>query len=230
MLWRICFSGFIPSSIGNLNSLEILYLHNNNLSGPIPSGVFGLTNLKRLFLHNNQLSGSLGENISDLISLDKLRIEYNTLSGVIPQNICNLNLQWEDSISFNISNNMFCEPYPFCVQEVQGYQDTVNCGNMKNIAETPIAFFEKLKAYPNPFNPNTTIFIDLNRKNTLRVEILDLLGRKVKLLFNGTLDSGVQLLKWDGRNDYGLKVSPGIYFGIVKFDHSQDIIKLIMLK
>ena len=125
---------------------------------------------------------------------------------------------------------MFCEPYPFCVQEVQGYQDTVNCGNMKNIEESPIAFFEKLKAYPNPFNPNTTIFIDLNRKNTVRVEIVDLLGKKVKLLFNGTLDSGVQLLKWDGRNDYGLKVSPGIYFGIVKFDHSQDIIKLIMLK
>ena len=223
-------SGSIPASIGNLNSLEILYLHNNNLNGYIPSEIFGLTNLKRLFLHNNQLSGTLEENISDLISLDRFRIEYNDMSGVISQNICNLGLQWADSISFNISNNMFCEPYPFCVQGIQGYQDTLNCGSMKILEENSIPFLNRLKVYPNPFNPNTTISIELNGKKSVRVEIVDLLGKKVKLLFNGILQSGVQLLKWDGRNEYGLQVSPGIYFGIVKSDYSQEIIKLIMLK
>ena len=62
------------------------------------------------------------------------------MSGVISQNICNLDLQWADSISFNISNNMFCEPYPFCVQGVQGYQDTLNCGSMKILEENSIPF------------------------------------------------------------------------------------------
>ena len=97
--------------------------------------ICNLTNLKRLFLHNNQLSGTLEENISDLISLDRFRIEFNYISGVISQNICNLDLQWTDPISFNISNNMFCEPYPFCVQGIQGYQDTLNCGSMKIFEE-----------------------------------------------------------------------------------------------
>ena len=86
------------------------------------------------------MSGTLEENISDLISLDRFRIEYNDMSGVISQNICNLDLQWADSISFNISNNMFCEPYPFCVQGVQGYQDTLNCGSMKILEENSIPF------------------------------------------------------------------------------------------
>ena len=101
---------------------------------------------------------------------------------------------------------------------------------METLDKNSIPFFNRLKVYPNPFNPNVTIFIELNRKKNVRVEIVDLLGKKVRLLFNGSLQSGIQLLKWDGRNEYGLQVSPGIYFGIVKSDYSQEIIKLIMLK
>ena len=35
---------------------------------------------------------------------------------------------------------------------------------MKILDENSIPFLNRLKVYPNPFNPNTTIFIELNRK------------------------------------------------------------------
>jgi Leucine-rich repeat (LRR) protein len=45
-------SGSIPSSIGNLKSLSVLYLSDNKLSGPIPSSIGNFTSLSKLSLHS----------------------------------------------------------------------------------------------------------------------------------------------------------------------------------
>jgi hypothetical protein len=223
-------TGSIPSNLANLNLLEILYLHNNQLSGNIPTGIFGLTNLKRIFLNNNQLSGSISSNISDLISINKFRVESNNITGVIPQEICNMNLEWEDSISFNISNNQFCAPYPFCVQDFQGYQDTINCGSMNYFEKPSVNHHERIKAYPNPFNPQTTIYIEMGAAGRVKIDIIDLLGKKVKTLFSGRINSGLHSIQWYGKSENGRNIGPGIYFCIVNTEYSKEVIKLIMLK
>ena len=222
--------GTIPTSLGNLDHLEILYLHNNSLSGNLPPEIFGLTSLKRIFLHNNQLSGSISSNISDLISLNKFRIESNNLSGIIPQEICSLSLEWEDSIAFNISNNCFCEPLPDCVRNYQGYQDTSNCGSMHYLEDPSTIYNDKIMAYPNPFNPHTTIIIEMSRKSRVDIDIIDLLGRNIYTLFNGILESGTQKIHWNGKGANGNGIAPGIYFCTISSEYSQNVIKLILLK
>ena len=77
--------GEIPSEIGNLLDLEILFLINNQLSGEIPSEIGNLLNLGRLDLSSNQLSGEIPKEIGNLTNLGwDLILSYNQLSGEIP--------------------------------------------------------------------------------------------------------------------------------------------------
>ena len=62
-------------------------------------------------------------------------IEYTTeinlsnsgLTGEIPESICDLNIDWSSFWVFNIFNNQLCPPYPSCVEDYVGVQDTSDC-------------------------------------------------------------------------------------------------------
>jgi Leucine-rich repeat (LRR) protein len=125
-LWDNELSGEIPSEIGNLMSLQALGLSWNQLSGEIPSEIGNLTNLTRLYLHENQLTGSIPPEIGNLTNLDDLFLSNNQLTGEIPESICDLNIDWGSGY-FNISNNQLCPPYPSCIEDYVGTQDTSDC-------------------------------------------------------------------------------------------------------
>jgi hypothetical protein len=55
-----------------------------------------------------------------------LNLSENQLTGTIPETICNLNLDFSSWV-FNISNNQLCPPYPSCIENNVGYQDTSDC-------------------------------------------------------------------------------------------------------
>ena len=93
-------SGKIPESIGQLTYLETLNLAVNQLSGNIPQSIGKLNHLKWLYLWHNQLTGTIPEEICNIINnLTNVRIEYNQL----------------------------CPPYPNCIIDKVGLQDTTNC-------------------------------------------------------------------------------------------------------
>ena len=66
--------------------------------------------------------------------------------------------------------------------------------------------------YPNPFNPSTTIQFGVPRPSQVRLEIYDLRGRRVKTLVDQEVNAGYYKVLWDGRNEFGQKVSTGLYF------------------
>lgn len=51
--------------------------------------------------------------------------------------------------------------------------------------------------YPNPFNPSTTISIQIPQESRIQVEVFDILGQKVANLHNGVLSSGVHQVHWN---------------------------------
>ena len=66
-------------------------------------------------------------------------------------------------------------------------------------------------AYPNPFNPVTTIKYDIPEQSQVQLIIFDLLGRKINTLKNKTEEAGWYSIKWDGTNKNGKPLSSGMY-------------------
>ena len=120
-------TGSIPPEIGNLTNLQQLGLSWNQLSGEIPSEIGNLVNLTYLELFLNQLTGEIPSEIWNLTNLQIFLLNDNQVQGEIPDSICDLNINWYDSNYFNISNNQLCPPYPSCIEDDVGEQDTSDC-------------------------------------------------------------------------------------------------------
>jgi len=73
------------------------------------------------------------------------------------------------------------------------------------IAELP-ENFQLYPAYPNPFNPSTTLRFDLTQNAQVQLEVFDIMGRKVATLVNGRLSAGVYNQSFDASN-----LSSGLY-------------------
>jgi len=122
---NICFTqltGAIPSEIGNLTNLTNLDLSHIHLTGAIPSEIGNLTNLTDLHLGGNDLTGEIPPEIGNLNNLTYLGLNSNQLTGEIPEEICN-----QGDSSPSLSNNQLCPPYPSCIEDYVGEQDTSNC-------------------------------------------------------------------------------------------------------
>jgi len=68
-----------------------------------------------------------------------------------------------------------------------------------------------LQNFPNPFNPSTIIPFRLNRPQELRIEIYNLLGQKVKTLYDGFQYNTVAQVVWDGTDEQMRYVPAGLY-------------------
>ena len=131
----------------SVDCTTVLDLSNSGLTGEIPPEIGNLTNLGYLNLEDNQLTGSIPPEIENLTKLDVggfnlfsnkkygLFLSNNQLSGEIPESICNFDFKYSvvgnftstTPYNFSISNNKFCPPYPSCVEDFVGEQDTTNC-------------------------------------------------------------------------------------------------------
>jgi len=67
-------------------------------------------------------------------------------------------------------------------------------------------------AYPNPFNPNTTIPYYLPQASRVVLKIYNTLGQEVRTLVNEDKPAGKYSVDWDGDKYSAQQVSSGIYF------------------
>ncbi len=66
--------------------------------------------------------------------------------------------------------------------------------------------------HPNPFHTNTMIEYMLPEQCVVSIKIFNLLGENIQMLDAGLQFSGFNNLTWDGKDESGNMVSPGIYF------------------
>ena len=222
-------TGSIPSEIGNLTNLTRLYLSYNELTGSIPSEIWNLTNLTRLYLGYNQLTGSIPSEIGNLTNLEILYLDYDLLTGEIPESICDLNINWSSG-DFNITNNQLCPPYPSCIEDYVGEQDTSNCEQVSIIDETLPITYNLYNAYPNPFNPVTTLQYDLPENANVNITIYDIMGRIVKTMVNTQQNAGYKSIQWNATNNLGQPVSAGLYLYTIQAGKFRQTKKMVLLK
>lgn len=89
--------------------------------------------------------------------------------------------------------------------------------------------------YPNPFNPSTSIEFSLPRNADVQINVFNILGQKVRTLLNTQKSAGTHNVIWNADDEYGNKVSSGIYFYELRAtsDNGADFVqmrKMVLLK
>lgn len=84
--------------------------------------------------------------------------------------------------------------------------------------------------YPNPFNPSTRITYSILEGAPVKLDIYDILGRKIRTLVNEVQNPNTYTLVWDGLDEHGSLVSGGIYFYRLQAGTSVETRKMVLLK
>ncbi len=85
--------------------------------------------------------------------------------------------------------------------------------------------FTIFPAYPNPFNPVTTISYSVRTNGHLRIKVSDIQGRIVEELVNENISPGNYSVLWDAGG-----FSSGVYFVKLVFEDYREVQKIIFLK
>ena len=90
-------------------------------------------------------------------------------------------------------------------------------------------------AYPNPFNPSTTIRFALPFASNVKLVVYNILGQRIATLADGMMAAGQHEVQWHALSDRNLSVSSGIYFYRLEASGSKgerflDTKKVMLLK
>jgi parallel beta-helix repeat protein len=84
--------------------------------------------------------------------------------------------------------------------------------------------------YPNPFNASTIIRFALPQSGEVSLSVYNILGQRVRMLANSTMDAGYHQVTWDGTNETGERVSSGVYYYLLDTQKYQQAKKMTILK
>ncbi len=105
------------------------------------------------------------------------------------------------------------------------YDSTATAIANKNGNENIIKNYRLYQNYPNPFNPNTRIKFALPKKCDVNLSVYNLLGQKVAVLLNQTMEAGYHEVVFNGGG-----LSNGVYFYRLESGKFSAVKKLILMK
>ena len=88
-----------------------------------------------------------------------------------------------------------------------------------------IKYYSLDPAYPNPFNPTTTIEFSIPRTEFVTVKVYNLVGHEITTLINDELFTGNYSIKWDGSHQ-----PSGLYFVQIESGSFIQTRKMMLLK
>jgi len=93
------------------------------------------------------------------------------------------------------------DTFTITVETVSSALDDLNSGIRSDL----------VRSWPNPFNPQTNITFELRRSGRVRLEVYDLLGRRIVVLLDESRPAGIGSVVWDGRDQQGSSVASAVY-------------------
>jgi predicted phosphodiesterase len=171
---------------------------------------------------------------------NKVTLDWKTLSE-------NGNLGWDVEESKKNTNNFIA----FEFVEGAGTSNTPNVYNsnttlnkygkyfyrLKQISSGSFSYSENvlvdykrtrnaaLTSYPNPFNPQTTVTIYMDKTETVKINVYNMLGQLVATLFTGIADEGEMKFTFNGQ-----RLSSGAYVVVMQTESSIINHKMLLLK
>lgn len=90
--------------------------------------------------------------------------------------------------------------------------------------------FALYDAYPNPFNPTTTISYMLPEATDVTIEVFNINGQRVATLVSAYEEAGKHSVVWDGMDSQGQSVASGIYLYRLQTGNDSATKKMLLLK
>ena len=88
--------------------------------------------------------------------------------------------------------------------------DMIVANSNKEINVNFASEFELSAAYPNPFNPSTTVSLTVPSADYVSVKVYNLMGQEVGVLADGMMEANVYSFTWDASN-----MSSGVYLSLI---------------
>lgn len=144
-------------------------------------------------------------------------LEYMEEAGVTQ-----LNISWdvfaEDGFDYSTSSNG-----PWSLTIDGGLALSVDNNTLPEV-------FALHNNYPNPFNPITNIRYDIPEASDVRIDIYDLVGKKVKTLVSKQHQPGRYKIQWNATNEFGSAVATGMYIYKIQAKDFVSVKKLLLMK
>ena len=99
------------------------------------------------------------------------------------------------------------------------------------VNETLPRTVELAPATPNPSRGDgASIRFALPRSGATSLALYDVAGRRVRTIVEGSLEPGVHVCRWNGRDDSGRALSPGIYLVRLRANGAQRTQRLVIIR
>ncbi len=158
-----------------------------------------------------QMTLSHEEDFSISLTNDALVADYNTednkttLIVVKPEN-----------------TDLFTASGTFTIDEVLASSDGHNYTNVEMNMPTTYTISD---AYPNPFNPTTSIDIALDTDANVSVKVFNIMGQLVDVISEGNFTAGSHAVVWDAS-----QISSGVYFINTEIGSEVNVQKIMLVK
>lgn len=103
-------------------------------------------------------------------------------------------------------------------------------GEVSAADDGPAGFEPLLRAFPNPFNPQTQLTYTVPKAGAIRLDIFDVSGRRVRTLVNSRIAAGTHTAAWDGRDTNGATLASGVYFVRLAAPGATRTLRVVLLK
>ena len=192
---------------------EIDFQHNDiTMSAPIDVGAALFTFQVNGEVGTPALAEGINMDMKYAVNGSELRVlVYNIGTNAIPAG--------DDNVIVNVPGNV-----ELVSAEVAAYDGFGIDAMIRNL---PASF--AVKNYPNPFNPQTTIALDLPVSSDWSVKIYNVAGQLVKD-YSGYSEAGTLNVVWDGSDNNNSFVASGIYFYKVEASQYSVTKKMMLMK
>ncbi len=155
--------------------------------------------------------------------------------------------QWYRILTYDLSNlqepaltKTYSRSHPVEQMQRQGdflyasngypYIEVLDCSAIDNDPQYMPRPELLMSNYPNPFNPCTTISLEIPNESNTELTIYNVRGQKVRTLVDERMKAGKHLILWDGTDDNGNRQASGVYLYRVKSGELDRSRKMILIK
>jgi hypothetical protein len=137
----------------------------------------------------------------------------------------------EDSTLIVLDDFQFNNGHPNVITENGWLEATLPTGIQNRRIPIIPQELTLLKNYPEPFYDQTRIIVQISQPGQAQIEIVNILGQRIKQFENLPMKTGEFSIDWDGTDNRGIRVVPGLYFCVVKQNNKiTGVDRMILVK